>query len=79
MQWLDAHNYAEGWFGEHYPESYKILFIATAAERTRYIRLGTGVNLAPAARPPFREKNREVAKWRARCISSPGDAPRGGN
>ena len=56
MQWLDAHNYAEGWFGEHYPESYKILFIATAAERTRYIRLGTGVNLAPSARPPFREK-----------------------
>ena len=84
MQWLHVRNCAEAWIGEHHSGGYEIygrpkLFIATAAERTRYIRLGTGVNLAPAARPSFREKNREVAKWHARCISSPGDAPRGGN
>src|SRR5215469_16744642 len=52
MQWLDAHNYAEAWIGEHHSGGYEIygqpeLFIATAAERTRYIRLGTGVISLP--------------------------------
>ena len=46
MQWLDMHNYAEAWIGEHHSGGYEIygqpeLFIATAAERTRHIRLGT--------------------------------------
>jgi len=47
MQWLDMLNYAEAWIGEHHSGGYEIygqpeLFIATAAERTRHIRLGTG-------------------------------------
>ena len=56
MQWLDAHNYAEAWIGEHHSGGYEIygqpeLFIATAAERTRYIRLGTGVISLPYHHP----------------------------
>ncbi len=40
MQWLDTHDYAEAWIGEHHSGGYEIygqpeLFIATAAERTR--------------------------------------------
>ena len=40
MQWLDLHDYAEAWIGEHHSGGYEIygqpeLFIATAAERTR--------------------------------------------
>jgi limonene 1,2-monooxygenase len=56
MQWLDAHNYAEAWIGEHHSGGYEIygqpeLFIATAAERTRYIGLGTGVISLPYHHP----------------------------
>ena len=56
MQWLDAHNYTEAWIGEHHSGGYEIygqpeLFIATAAERTRYIRLGTGVISLPYHHP----------------------------
>src|SRR6516162_930473 len=40
MRWLDAHDYAEPWIGEHHSGGYEIygqpeLFIATAAERAR--------------------------------------------
>jgi len=58
IQWLDRLGYHEAWIGEHHfrrvrddlssPE----LFIAIAAERTKFIRFGTGVNLA--ALPPPR-------------------------
>ena len=56
MQWLDAHDYAEAWIGEHHSGGYEIygqpeLFIATAAERTRQIRLGTGVISLPYHHP----------------------------
>ncbi len=56
MQWLDKHNYAEAWIGEHHSGGYEIygqpeLFIATAAERTRHIRLGTGVISLPYHHP----------------------------
>ena len=52
MQWLHVHSYAEAWIGEHHSGGSEIygrpkLFIATAAERTRYIRLGTGVISLP--------------------------------
>ena len=41
--------YHEAWIGEHHSGGWEIiaapeLFIATAAKRTRHIRLGTGVN-----------------------------------
>jgi limonene 1,2-monooxygenase len=56
MQWLDMQNFAEAWIGEHHSGGYEIygqpeLFIATAAERTRHIRLGTGVISLPYHHP----------------------------
>ncbi len=48
IQWLDRCGYDEAWFGEHHSAGSEIsaspeIFIAVAAERTRHIRLGTGV------------------------------------
>jgi len=48
IQWLDRCGYDEAWFGEHHSAGSEIsaspeIFIAVAAERTRRIRLGTGV------------------------------------
>ncbi len=48
MQWLDRCGYDEAWIGEHHSAGSEIIaspeiFIAAAAERTRHIRLGTGV------------------------------------
>jgi limonene 1,2-monooxygenase len=56
MQWLDRLGYAEAWIGEHHSGGYEIygqpeLFIATAAERTKHIRLGTGVISLPYHHP----------------------------
>ena len=56
MRWLDAHNYAKAWIDEHHSGGYVIygqpeLFIATAAERTRRIRLGGGVISLPYHHP----------------------------
>src|SRR3984893_6977770 len=46
----------EVWIGEHHSAGYEIIaspevFIATAAERTRHIKLGTGVNSLPYHHP----------------------------
>lgn len=48
VQWLDRCDYDEVWFGEHHSAGSEIsaspeIMIAVAAERTRRIRLGTGV------------------------------------
>lgn len=48
VQWLDRCGYDEAWFGEHHSAGSEIsaspeIFIAVAAERTRHIKLGTGV------------------------------------
>ena len=48
IQWLDRCGYDEAWCGEHHSAGSEIsaspeIFIAVAAERTRHIRLGTGV------------------------------------
>jgi limonene 1,2-monooxygenase len=48
IQHLDALGYDEAWIGEHHSAGSEIIaspeiFIATAAERTRQIKLGTGV------------------------------------
>jgi limonene 1,2-monooxygenase len=56
MQWLEELGYDEAWIGEHHSGGYEIygqpeLFIATAAERTRRIRLGTGVISLPYHHP----------------------------
>ena len=75
MQWLDVHNYAEAWIGEHHSGGYEIygqpeLFIATAAERTRYIRLGTGVISLPYHHP-FMVADRIVHHSLCRVMISP--------
>jgi limonene 1,2-monooxygenase len=49
IEWLDELGYDEAWVGEHHSGAYEIvaspeLMIAAAAERTKRIRLGTGVN-----------------------------------
>jgi limonene 1,2-monooxygenase len=48
IQWLDRCGYDEAWLGEHHSAGTEIsaspeIMIATAAERTRHIKLGTGV------------------------------------
>ena len=53
---LDRLGYDEVWFGEHHSGGYELIacpevFIATAAERTKHIRLGTGVVSLPYHHP----------------------------
>jgi limonene 1,2-monooxygenase len=56
IQHLDRLNYHEAWVGEHHSGGFEIIacpemFIAAAAERTRNIRLGTGVVSLPYHHP----------------------------
>ncbi|MEX0682491.1 MAG: LLM class flavin-dependent oxidoreductase [Dehalococcoidia bacterium] len=56
LQALDHLGYDEAWIGEHHSGGWEIiaspeLFIATAAERTKNIRLGTGVISIPYHHP----------------------------
>ena len=56
IQHLDRLNYHEAWVGEHHSGGFEIIaspevFIATAAERTRHIKLGSGVNSLPYHHP----------------------------
>ena len=56
IEWLDRLGYEEAWIGEHHSAGFEIisspeLFIAAAAERTRRIRLGTGVVSLPYHNP----------------------------
>ena len=49
VKWMDTLDYDEAWIGEHHSGAYECIaspeiFIAAAAERTRHIRLGTGVS-----------------------------------
>jgi limonene 1,2-monooxygenase len=53
---LDRLGYDEAWIGEHHSAGYEIIaspevFIGVAAERTRRIRLGTGVSSLPYHHP----------------------------
>ena len=56
LEHLDRLGYEEAWIGEHHSGGFEIiaspeLFIAAAAERTRHIRLGTGVVSLPYHHP----------------------------
>ena len=52
VEYLDHLGYDEAWIGEHHSAGWEIIaspevFIAAAAERTKHIRLGTGVTSLP--------------------------------
>ena len=56
MVHLDQLGYAEAWIGEHHSAGSELIaspevFIAAAAERTKHIKLGTGVNSLPYHHP----------------------------
>jgi limonene 1,2-monooxygenase len=56
IQWLDKLGFDEAWIGEHHSAGWETIaspeiFIATAAERTRHIKLGTGVISLPYHHP----------------------------
>ncbi|MFN8532896.1 MAG: LLM class flavin-dependent oxidoreductase [Dehalococcoidia bacterium] len=56
IQWLDELGFDEAWIGEHHSGGWETItdptiFIAAAAERTRRIRLGTGVASLPYHHP----------------------------
>ncbi len=56
IEHLDRLGYDEAWIGEHHSAGVEIIaspevFIATAAERTKHIKLGTGVSSLPYHHP----------------------------
>lgn len=56
VQHMDRLGYDEAWIGEHHSAGYELiaspeLFMATVAERTKHIRLGTGVASLPYHHP----------------------------
>ncbi len=56
IEHLDELGFDEAWFGEHHSAGYEIIaspevFIAAAAQRTKHIRLGTGVSSLPYHHP----------------------------
>jgi limonene 1,2-monooxygenase len=56
MEYLDRLGFDEAWIGEHHSGGFEIIaapevFLAAAAERTRHIRLGTGVKSLPYHHP----------------------------
>ena len=56
IQWLDYLGYDEAWIGEHHSAGWEIIsspeiFMAVAADRTRHIKLGTGVVSLPYHHP----------------------------
>jgi limonene 1,2-monooxygenase len=56
IDWLDQLGYDEAWIGEHHSNGYETIpspdiFIAAAAERTKRIKLGTGVISLPYYHP----------------------------
>lgn len=56
VQWLDYLGYDEAWIGEHHSAGWETisspeLFMAVAADRTKHIKLGTGVLSLPYHHP----------------------------
>jgi limonene 1,2-monooxygenase len=64
IQWLDTLGFDEAWIGEHHSAGWETIscpeiFIGIAADRTRHIKLGTGVISLPYHHP-FMVANRMV-------------------
>ncbi|HQT78784.1 MAG TPA: LLM class flavin-dependent oxidoreductase, partial [Rhodopila sp.] len=56
IQWLDHLGYDEAWIGEHHSAGWELiaspeLVIAAAAEKTKHIKLGSGVTSLPYHHP----------------------------
>ena len=56
VQWLDYLGFDEAWIGEHHSAGWETIsspeiFMAVAADRTRYIKMGTGVISMPYHHP----------------------------
>ena len=56
LEWLDHLGYDEAWIGEHHSAGWELiaspeLIIAAAAQRTRHIKLGSGVTSLPYHNP----------------------------
>jgi limonene 1,2-monooxygenase len=56
IEYLDQLGFHEAWFGEHHSAGFEIIaspevFIAAAAQRTKHIKLGTGVSSLPYHHP----------------------------
>jgi limonene 1,2-monooxygenase len=56
IEWLDHLGYDETWIGEHHSAGWELIaspeiFIGAAAERTRHIKLGSGVTSLPYHHP----------------------------
>ena len=56
LEHLDRLGFDEAWIGEHHSGGFELIaspevFIATAAERTKHLRLGSGVNSLPYHHP----------------------------
>ena len=56
IEWMDHLGYDEVWVGEHHSAGWELIaspeeFIAAAAERTRHIKLGSGVTSLPYHHP----------------------------
>ena len=56
VEWLDHLGYDEAWIGEHHSAGWEIIaspevFMGVAADRTRHIKLGTGVISLPYPHP----------------------------
>jgi limonene 1,2-monooxygenase len=84
IEWLDYLGYDEAWVGEHHSGGWEIisspeLFLAAAGERTKRIRLGTGVVSVPYHHP-FQTADRIVlldhlTRGRAMLGVGPGALP----
>ena len=56
IEWIDELGFDEAWIGEHHSAGWETIaspevFIGAAIERTRYIRLGSGVTSLPYHHP----------------------------
>ena len=85
IQWLDHLGFDEAWIGEHHSAGWEIIsspeiFMGVAADRTRHIKLGTGVVSLPYHHPLMVAKQNGAARpydaWPGHVRCRPGSAPR---
>lgn len=84
IEWLDMLGYHEAWVGEHHSGGWEIhgspeLFIACVAQRTKNIRLGTGVVSTPYHHPYMVAERisqlDHLTRGRIMCGMGPGSLP----